>query len=192
MIASFFFNIKHSSLWLHFLFLVHSYTSKYHREKSCNMKPCICLRLKKWCLLKSFIAYSIAVCLINLVQKELLTYKYPINYENMIKLFRDFECLQYEFQHNYLSSNRSDLHRMHKVAMLTFKKFIADLVNFRDLIDRFDQIIILHKWINHLNQIELILFIAFCSSIMIDFPFLVEFSRYIRAAWLIQEQIRNM
>lgn len=130
---------------------------------------------------------------------EFVINKYPIDYGIMIKLFRDFECLQYEFQHNDFSSNKSDLHRMQKVAMLTLKKFIADSVNFRDLLDRFDQIIVINFTngfiiqISKRNHIEFIFIdhILF-YSIITDFPFLVEFLRYIQAAWLIQEQIQKM
>lgn len=100
------------------------------------MGPCLFLKSSNQCMWKLFVRYLIAVSLINLLHSEFLINQIPI--DQVLKSFQNFQRLQYEFQCINFSSHSSDIHRMQRVAMMSFKQFIMNSAHFGNLIDRFN------------------------------------------------------
>lgn len=156
-----------------------------------RMKPCVYLHLEKVCSLV-FVAYSIIIYLINLVyhgssmNQSTVTFKR----DTLLKTFLDVQDLQHEI--GIIHSKPREIHRMQKVVILAFKRFIVNSLNLDILIDRFVKqkntiSIIRGADISNTNIIQFLTWNF--SAIIDDCRMLVTLLKHLQLVCLIKERI---
>lgn len=106
-----------------------------------SMKETLC----RFHSVKYILQVPILFYLLSAMGSENLMKKIVGNYNLFVETFWEVQTLQQEFQSFYFRQNFSESHRIQKVAMLIFRKFILKSVNWSSLIIRYQKQRSLHN-----------------------------------------------